>query len=161
MKKWDYVFLKNELSELSKNGIHKGYSGLVTDVKDTICTVWFTNPKNDGELAWANINQDNLQYADIQLEDSLLNEIDAFISGVDLNKYTSLTDVAFSEYDKVALKTDKPQYQKAGVIKGAIGCVIQPYAIKNKICVEFYNLGPHKNESVEIMVNIDDLTLAE
>ena len=55
MKKWDYVFLKNELSELSKNGIHKGYSGLVTDVKDTICTVWFTNPKNDGELAWANI----------------------------------------------------------------------------------------------------------
>ena len=161
MKRWDYCELIEEIDYLAKKGIHKGQKGLITEIKNDIYTVWFTNPKNEGELAWAKVDKQYLKYKDINLGTKFLTEIQKFIENVDLEKYTTLTEVRVKEHDKVELLVDKPQYAKENVYKGAFGCVMQPYAIDSKIEVEFYNIPGHKYGCVELTVNLEDVKIVE
>lgn len=156
MKRWDYCELIEELEDLSKKGIHKGQKGLITKIENNIYTVWFTNPKNEGELAWAKVEKQYLKYKDIKLGAELISEIQEFIENVDLEKYTRLTEVKVKEYDKVKLLVDKSKYLQEGVKKGTYGCVLYSYAIKNKIAVLFYNVG-ETQEEVELMVDLEDI----
>ena len=161
MKRWDYCELIEELEDLSKKGIHKGQKGLITKIENNIYTVWFTNPKNEGELAWAKVEKQYLKYKDIKLGAELISEIQEFIENVDLEKYTRLTEVKVKEYDKVKLLVDKSKYLQEGVKKGTNGCVLYSYAIKNKIEVEFYNIEGHKYGCVELMVDLEDIKIVE
>ena len=161
MKRWDYCELIEELEDLSKKGIHKGQKGLITKIENNIYTVWFTNPKNEGELAWAKVDKQYLKYKDIKLGTELLAEIQEFIENVDLEKYTMLTEVKVKEHDKVELLVNKPKYTKENVYKGAFGCVMQPYAIDSQIEVEFYNIEGHKYGCVELMVDLEDVKIVE
>ena len=61
MKIWDNVILTSEIDNLSKKGIHKGIDGTVVSINGEICTVWFSNPKNYGEYAFAKIDVKFLQ----------------------------------------------------------------------------------------------------
>ena len=61
MKIWDNVILTSEIDNLSKKGIHKGIEGTVVSINGEICTVWFSNPKNYGEYAFAKIDVNRVE----------------------------------------------------------------------------------------------------
>lgn len=146
MKKWEYVTLNKELDELAQRGIHKGYDGLITDIHGDIYTVWFTNSKNKGELAWAKIHKKYLILnANIKLDIRLLEEIKEFVSNVKMEKYTHLTECDVKEYDAVELIVEKPKYAIEGVHKGDRGCVISTYAIDNHWEIIFSERGTGKD----------------
>lgn len=146
MKKWEYVTLNEELEELARNGIHKGYDGLITEIHGDIYTVWFTNSKNKGELAWAKIHKKHLVLnSNIKLDKRLLLEIEEFISNVKMEKYTQLSECDVKEYDAVELLVEKPKYAIAGVHKGDRGCVNSTYAIDNHWEIIFSERGTGKD----------------
>ena len=146
MKIWDYVTLDKELKELGQKGIHRGYEGLVAKIEGEIYTVWFTNSKNKGELAWAKIHKENLSLnSNIKLEKRLLEEIKEFIANAKIEKYTRLTECDVKEYDAVELIVEKPKYAIEGVHKGDRGCVISTYAIDNHWEIIFSERGTGKD----------------
>ena len=50
MKELKDVKLNEEVEELTKKGIHKGYEGTIAKINGDICTVWFFNIFNFGKI---------------------------------------------------------------------------------------------------------------
>lgn len=161
MKVLEDVKLNEELEELSQRGIHKGYEGTIAKINGDIYTVWFFNPNNRGEFAFAEVNKKYLIPDKIVYPERLLLEMEEFFSNVKMEKYTRLTEYDVKEYDKVELLVEKPQYAFEGVHKGAHGCVWQSYAIDGKWGILFYNVGENNDQEVELNVNREDFKIIE
>ena len=161
MKVLEDVKLNEELEELSQRGIHKGYEGTIAKINGDIYTVWFFNPNNRGEFAFAEVNKKYLIPDKIVYPERLLLEMEEFFSNVKMEKYTRLTEYDVKEYDKVELLVEKPQYAFEGVHKGAHGCVWQSYAIDGKWGILFYNVGENNDQEVELNVHREDFKIIE
>lgn len=144
MKLYDNVELTKEVEELSKNGIHKGYLGVIVKHSGDIYTVCFYNPKNLGEYAFAEVNKKHLSFV-IRADEKIILETEEFFSNVKMEKYTYLTECDVKEYDAVELIVEKPKYAIAGVHKGDRGCVISTYAIDNHWEIIFSERGTGKD----------------
>ena len=161
MKVLEDVKLNEELEELAQRGIHKGYEGTIAKINGDIYTVWFFNPNNRGEFAFAEVNKKYLSPDKIVYPERLLLEMEEFFSNVKMEKYTRLTECDVKEYDKVELLVEKPKYAFEGVHKGAQGCVLFPYAIEGKWGILFYNVGENNDQEVELNVNREDFKIIE
>jgi len=159
MNLYDNVKLLEEIQELSEKGIHKDYHGLIVGQNGDEYVVCFFNPKNFGENAYANVNKKFLKFT-YRAEEKIIQEMEGFFPNVNMEKHTTLTEIKINEYDKVKLIVDKPKYAQEGIKKGDFGCVLQPYAIENKIAVLFYNVGENQEE-VELMVDLEDIIIVE
>ena len=146
MKKWDEVILNKELEDLAQRGIHKGYSGTIIESNAEICLIWFSNPKNYGEFAFAKVeNKYLVANSIIHYNKKILCEMEEFLESVNMEKYTSLSECDVKEYDVVELIVEKPEYAMEGVHKGDRGCVISTYAIHNCWEIIFSERGTGKD----------------
>lgn len=157
MNLWDEVELIANLEELSKKGIFKGYGGTVVKVYNCSCLVWFSNPKNVGEFAFAKVKKEFLKFKFSKIFSAeIIEEMKETMENIDIDKYDSLSIINVEEYDKIELLVDKPEYNEEGVFKGMTGCVLEPYAINGKWAILFDNVGENADESVEILVSQKD-----
>ena len=161
MKLLEGVILNKELEELAKKGIHKDYSGTIAKIDGDICTVWFLNPNNRGESAFAEVNKKYLISDQIVYPERLLLEMEEHFSNVKMDFNKCLTECDVKEYDKVELLVEKPKYAFEGVHKGAQGCVLFPYAIEGRWGILFYNVGKNNDEEIELNVDRDDFKVIE
>ena len=162
MKKWDEVKLNKEIDELALNGIHKGYSGTVIESNVENSLIWFSNPKNYGEFAFAKVENKYLDMAEpVHYNKKIICEMEEFLESVNMEKYTSLSECDVKEYDKVELLVEKPKYAFEGVHKGANGCVLFPYAIEGRWGILFYNVGENHDEEIELNVEREDFKVIE
>ena len=145
MKLLEGVILNKELEELAKKGIHKDYSGTIAKINGDICTVWFFNPNNRGEFAFAEVNKKHLIPDQIVYPERLLLEMEGFFANVKMENYTHLTECDVKEYDAVELIVEKSKYTIEGVHKGDRGCVISRYAIDNHWEIIFSERGTGKD----------------
>ena len=146
MKIWDNVILTSEIEDLSKKGIHKGIDGTVVSVDREICTVWFSNPKNYGEYAFAKVDSKFLQLSTpIPYTEQMLAEMKSFIQNVDMEKHVRLTECDVEELDAVELIVEDSKYTRHGVHKGDRGAVISTYAIDNRWEIIFSERGTGKD----------------
>ena len=145
MKVLEDVKLNEELEELAQRGIHKGYTGTIATIDSDICTVWFFNPKNYGEFAFAKVNKKYLIPDKIVYHNRLLLEMEEFLQNVKMEKYTKLTECDVKEYDAVELLVEKPKYAIEGVHKGDRGCVISSYAVNGRWEIIFSERGTGKD----------------
>lgn len=146
MKKWDEVILNKELEDLAQRGIHKGYSGTIIESDAENCLIWFSNPKNYGEFAFAKVENKYLVVNSIiHYNKKILCEMEEFIANVNMEKHTHLTECDVKEYDVVELIVEKPEYAIEGVHKGDRGCVISTYAIHNCWEIIFSERGTGKD----------------
>ena len=162
MKKWDEVILNSDVKELTERGIHKGYSGTIIDINGDVYKIWFSNPHNHGEFAFAEVNK---KFLDYEMEcpycPSLLLEMQEFIAGIDMKKYSRLTECDVKEYDKVALAVEKYEYAREGVHKGDEGCVFGEYAIDGEWWICFTVKENGKFRDVELNVKREDFIIVE
>ena len=161
MKVLEDVKLNEELEELAQRGIHKGYEGTIAKINGDIYTVWFFNPNNRGEFAFAEVNKKYLIPDKIVYPERLLLEMEEFFANVKMDFNKCLTECDVKEYDKVELLVEKPQYAFEGVHKGAQGCVLFPYAIDGKWGILFYNVGENNDQEVELNVDREDFKVIE
>ncbi len=146
MKIWDNVILIKEIEYLSKNGIHKGIDGTIVSIEEEMCTVWFSNPKNYGEYAFAKVDVQFLQLGTaIPYTEKMLAEMETFIKSVDMEKHVSLTECDVEELDVVELIVEDSKYARHGVHKGDRGAVISTYAIDNRWEIIFSERGTGKD----------------
>lgn len=155
------VILNEEIEELAQKGIHKGYTGTIAKLNGDICTIWFFNPNNRGEFAFADVHKKYLIPDKIVYPERLLLEMEEFFANVKMGRYTHLTECDVKEYDKVELLVEKSQYAFEGVHKGAHGCVWQSYAIDGKWGILFYNIGENHDQEVELNVYREDFKIIE
>lgn len=161
MKVLEDVKLNEELEELAQRGIHKGYEGTIAKINGDIYTVWFFNPNNRGEFAFAEVNKKYLIPDKIVYPERLLLEMEEFFANVKMDFNKCLTECDVKEYDKVELLVEKPQYAFEGVHKGAQGCVLFPYAIEGRWGILFYNVGENNDEEVELNLDREDFKVIE
>ena len=161
MKVLEDVKLNEELEELAQRGIHKGYEGTIAKINGDIYTVWFFNPNNRGEFAFAEVNKKYLIPDKIVYPERLLLEMEEFFANVKMDFNKCLTECDVKEYDKVELLVEKPQYAFEGVHKGAHGCVLFPYAIDGKWGILFYNVGENNDQEVELNVHREDFKIID
>ena len=128
MRLYDNVKLTEELEDLAKKGIHKGYLGIVVKIDVDIFTVCFYNKYNFGESAYAKVDKKYLKFI-LRADDNDINELAEHFENVNMEKHTSLSECDVKEYDVVELIVEKPEYAMEGVHKGDRGCVISTYAI--------------------------------
>lgn len=155
MQVYDDIRLIEEVEELTKKGIHKGYHGLVVKIEGEVCTVCFYNPYNFGESVYAKVNKKFLKYSS-RSDERIIQEMEEFFPNEKMDFNKRLTECDVKEYDKVELLVEKPMYAIEGVHKGAYGCVLFPYAIEGKWGILFYNVGENKAQEVELNVYRED-----
>ena len=161
MKVLEDVKLNEELEELAQRGIHKGYEGTIAKINGDIYTVWFFNPNNRGEFAFAEVNKKYLIPDKIVYPERLLLEMEEFFANVKMDFNKCLTECDVKEYDKVELLVEKSKYAFEGVHKGAQGCVLFPYAIEGRWGILFYNVGKNNDEEIDLNVEREDFKVIE
>ena len=95
MKKWDEVRLNIDDESLAELGIYKGYEGTIIE-KTSLgkFLIWFSNPKNKGEFAFIEVEEDKLDFVgDNVYPKQIIQEMEEFIEKVEIKKHTKLTKV--------------------------------------------------------------------
>lgn len=160
MRLYDNIELNEEVEELAKRGIHKGYDGVIVKMEGDIYTVCFYNSYNFGESAYAKVHKKYLKFA-MRDNERIIQEMEEHFSNVKMDFNKCLTECDVKEYDVVQLIVEKPQYAMEGVHKGAYGCVQFPYAIDGKWCILFSNVGENNAHDEEVSVAREDFIIIE
>ena len=160
MRLYDNIELNEEVEELAKRGIHKGYDGVIVKMEGDIYTVCFYNSYNFGESAYAKVHKKYLKFA-MRDNERIIQEMEEHFSNVKMDFNKCLTECDVKEYDVVQLIVEKPQYAMEGVHKGAYGCVQFPYAIDGKWCILFSNVGENNAHDEEVSVLREDFIIIE
>ena len=160
MRVYDNIELIEEVEELTRRGIHKGYDGVIVKMEGDICTVCFYNSYNFGESAYAQVHKKHLNFV-MRDEERIIKEMEEHFSNVKMDFNKCLTECDVKEYDKVELLVEKSKYAFEGVHKGAQGCVLFPYAIEGRWGILFYNVGENHDEEVELNVDREDFKVIE
>lgn len=161
MNEFNVVELVGDHDKLNEKGILKGNNGvlitLIPQTKDWI--VMFFNPQNLGDYAVAVVSEADLDFAG-ELPAETVSAYKEIANSPDFFVHTEFARLKFKEYDKVALKSDKPKYQSEGVKKGMVGCIMSKQAINGEQQVIFSEDGTGK-DIADIMVLEEDLILIE
>ena len=160
MRVYDNIELIEEVEELTKRGIHKGYDGVIVKMEGEIYTVCFYNSYNFGESVYAKVQKKYLNFV-MRDEEQIIQEMEEHFSNVKMDFNKCLTECDVKEYDKVELLVEKPQYAFEGVHKGAQGCVLFPYAIEGRWGILFYNVGENNDEEIELNVDREDFKIID
>ena len=160
MRLYDNIELNEEVEELAKRGIHKGYDGVIVKMEGDIYTVCFYNSYNFGESAYAKVHKKYLKFA-LRDNERIIQEMEEHFSNEKMDFNKCLTECDVKEYDVVQLIVEKPQYAMEGVHKGAYGCVQFPYAIDGKWCILFSNIGENNAHDEDVRVAREDFIIIE
>ncbi len=161
MKVTDFVKLINDNDELRVRNIHKGLSGVLVayiDMTDE-WLVQFLDDHNYGAYAVAKVKAKDIRFSSL-MPDEWASEFLKTIKDPKFYTHTELKPPKFKEYDKVVLVKDKSRYEKDGVKKGMIGCVVSTNAIRSEWEVIFSEEGTAR-DIADIDVHEDDLELVE
>ncbi len=161
MERSDFVELINDNEELRAKNIFKGNGGvLVSYIGATDeWIVMFLDKYNYGTYAIAKAKSVDLKYTS-QMYAGWKEKFNVQIRDPDFYTHTEFKLPKFKEYDKVRLINDKPAYEKEGVKKGMIGCVMSTYAIQSEWQVIFSEEGTAR-DIADLAVHEDDLELIE
>ena len=160
MRLYDNIELNEEVEELAKRGIRKGYDGVIVKMEGDIYTVCFYNSCNFGESVYAKVHKKYLKFA-MRDNERIIQEMEEHFSNVKMDFNKCLTECDVKEYDVVQLIVEKPQYAMEGVHKGSYGCVQFPYAIDGKWCILFSNVGENNAHDKEVCVAREDFIIIE
>ncbi len=145
MKKYDLVELKNN------------ESGIVISIEKGNVEVMLLNKKNYGDYAFVTVKEKDLKYFG-HLQENLISELEEFLGTINIGEHSAYKEIKVKEYDKVKLLVEDIKYSQYGVHKGAVGCVIQDYLIKNEVMVDFSSVNNDGHLIGDtIVVSVEDL----
>lgn len=156
MEAYDLVELIVDTESLLSKGVKKGCKGVVINV-DNKCEIVFLNAKNLGDYVYANLDKTLLKTIG-KFPKELRQEMDEFTKNLNKNKHSLFNVPKVKEYDMVELIVEDEKYSKSGIHKGMRGCVMQDYAVKNCVEVDFSGIDKNGNFYGDcIAVKIEDL----
>lgn len=161
MKRFDLVKLIND-DKYKDNGVFSGFHGIILNTNLNDSEVLFFNKQILGEVIKVKISNNDLKVENAELPENIKNEIIEKFSKNDFILKNKFTKLKLKQYDLVELIVEDEKYSKFGIHIGDKGCVMEIYAVKNYVLVDFS--GVDKNGDFYgdcIKVKIDDLRTIE
>lgn len=157
MKKSDLVVLKNDKPYIESN-LKKGMHGIVVSSNGRISDVLFFNPENRGDYLIAKINANDVDVEKERLPYDLAEELNEKLKNSEIKSKNHFKTLKIKAYDMVELTVEDAKYSKYGIHKGDRGCVMDDYAVKNYIEVDFSGIDKNGNYYGNcISVKVEDL----
>lgn len=162
MKKFDLVELINEKPYAQYN-LEKSMHGIVVDIlSSSRYNVVFFNPRNIGDYIIVAINADDIILDKEKLPANIKNELICNLKEIMRNANNSFEDIKIKPYSGVELAVENSKYSKFGLHKGDIGIVVDSFAVRNNIEVDFSGIDDNGEYYGDcIGVDIDDLKIIE
>ena len=161
MNKFDLIKLINEKPYI-KNNLRKNEYGIILDKVNEDYNILFFNSENIGEYIIINVQQQDIVLEDEKLPQSIVNELINKLKKKKKNAKENLTQTTIKQYSTVELLVENKKYNKFGIHKGDIGCVVDNKAIQNYIEVDFSKInsdGKYVGDSIS--VKISDLKILD
>ncbi len=161
MNKFDLIKLINEKPYI-KNNLRKNEYGIILDKVNEDYNILFFNSENIGEYIIINVQQQDIVLEDEKLPQSIVNELINNLDKIKKNAKENLTQTTIKQYSTVELLVENKKYNKYGINKGDIGCVVDNKAIQNYIEVDFSKInsdGKYVGDSIS--VKISDLKILD
>lgn len=157
MKKLDLVILKKDKPYIESN-LKKGTHGIVVSSNGRISDVLFFNPENRGDYLIAKINANDVDVEKERLPYDLAEELNEKLKNSEIKSKNHFETLKIKAYDMVELTVEDEKYSKYGIHKGDRGCVMDDYAVKNYIEVDFSGIDKDGNYYGDcISVKVEDI----
>lgn len=161
MKKYDIVKLSNLIEEYKQNNLYLNAQGIVLECNSEKSKIIFLNEFNQGDYAYLEVRNNDVETIS---EDAPL----IFINYIQDNlknftpKDKGFKKKVFEAYTKVELLIEDDKYSKFGVHKGDKGVIMEDYAVKDYVLVDFSRLDENNNYYGDcISVRLKDIKILE
>lgn len=156
MKKFDLVKLVNFNEYYLKFNLYSDVEGFVLDINLDKLKVLFLNKYLQGDYAFLEVDKKDVVKIN-SFDGENCNHIQEYIDSFKpMNK--GFDKINFKIYQKVELLVEDDKYSKFNVHKGDIGIIMEDYATKNYLLVDFGKINDNGEYIGDcISVNIKDL----
>ncbi len=156
MKRFDLVELINE-KPYAQYKLEKEMHGVVIEIlSSSRCGVMFFNPQNIGDYIIVVVNADDIVLDKEKLPTNIKNELMNNLKKLMDKASDTFENIKIKPYSKVELLVEDDKYARFGIHKGDIGIVVDTFAVKNNIEVDFSGIdenGEYYGDSIGVDIN--------
>ncbi len=159
MKKYDIVKLCNLTEFYKQNSSYVNVQGIVLEVNNDKSKVLFLNEYNQGDYAYLEINNNDVEVIAKNIPLSFVDYVQGNLKNFN-PKVKGFKKKEFNAYLDVELLVEDDKYSKFGVHKGDRGVIMEDYAVKDYVLVDFGRLDENGKYCGDcISVNLKDLRI--
>lgn len=144
MKKYDIVKLSNLIEEYKQNNLYLNAQGIVLECNNEKSKVLFLNEYNQGDYAYLEVKNNDIEIISEDAPSIFKNDIQNNLKNF-TPKEKGFKKKEFEAYYQVELLIEDDKYSKFGVHKGDKGVIMEDYAVKDYVLVDFGRLDKNNN----------------
>lgn len=144
MKKYDVVKLTNLIEVYKQNNLYLNAQGIVLDCNNEKSKVLFVNEYNQGDYAYLEVKNNDVEIISNDTPLAFVNYIKENLENF-MPKEKGFKKKEFKAYSQVELLVENERYSKFGVHKGDKGVIMEDYAVKDYVLVDFGRIDKNNN----------------
>lgn len=161
MKKYDVVKLTNLIEVYKQNNLYLNAQGIVLDCNNEKSKVLFVNEYNQGDYAYLEVKNNDVEIISNDTPLTFVNYIKENLKNF-MPKEKGFKKKEFEVYSQVELLVENERYSKFGVHKGNKGVIMEDYAVKDYVLVDFGRIDKNNNYFGDcISVRLKDIQILE
>lgn len=161
MKKYDFVKLINLKEVYKQNNLYLNAQGIVLEFNNEKSKVLFLNEYNQGDYAYIEVINNDVKIISKDTHLTFVNYIKENLKSF-IPKEKGFKKKEFEVYSQVELLVENERYSKLGVHKGDKGVIMEDYAVKDYVLVDFGRIDKNKNYFGDcISVRLKDIQILE
>lgn len=161
MKKYDIVKLSNLIEEYKQNNLYLNAQGIILEFSNEKSKILFFNEYNQGDYAYLEVRNNDIEIISEDVPSIFINYIQDNLKNF-TPKEKGFKKKEFEAYTQVVLLIEDDKYSKFGVNKGDKGVIMEDYAVKDYVLVDFGRLDENNNYHGDcISVRLKDVKILE
>lgn len=161
MKKYDIVKLSNLIEEYKQNNLYLNAQGIILEFSNEKSKTLFFNEYNQGDYAYLEVRNNDIEIISEDVPSIFINYIQDNLKNF-TPKEKGFKKKEFEAYTQVELLIEDDKYSKFGVHKGDKGVIMEDYAVKDYVLVDFGRLDENNNYHGDcISVRLKDVKILE
>jgi len=161
MKKYDIVRLSNLIEEYKQNNLYLNAQGIILECSNEKSEILFCNEYNQGDYAYLEVRNNDIEIISEDAPSIFINYIQDNLKNF-TPKEKGFKKKEFEAYSQVELLIEDDKYSKFGVHKGDKGVIMEDYAVKDYVLVDFGRLDENNNYHGDcISVRLKDVKILE
>lgn len=161
MKKYDLVKLINLIEVYKQNNLYLNAQGIVLECNSEKSKVLFLNEYNQGDYAYLEVGNNDIEIISEDPPSIFINYIQDNLKNF-IPKEKGFKKKELEAYTQVELLIEDDKYSKFGVHKGDKGVIMEDYAVKDYVLVDFGRLDENNNYYGDcISVKLNDVKILQ
>lgn len=161
MNKYDLVKLINLKEDYAEYNLYLDAQGVITDINGDKIKVLFFNEHNQGDYAYIDVDIKDVLIVPNAGNSSFSEYIEEYSKSFTF-KEKGFKKKEFEIYSEVELLVEEERYTKYDVHKGDVGVIVEDYAVKDYVLVDFGRFDKNNNYVGDcIAVKLNDLKILD